>query len=189
MIDKKWRARTKHDLTIEVWEDLDCESVGARELEQIQQTIRLRFGEGAVESPAAIARTLADEGAMLRHPEVLDCDAKWRERHIFGEVPMDQFDFSSLSEAAESIRRLEYLRRKFEHESEETELRRVHEMALAFKQESQLVSRSKVVAGKKRFEAREIAQWLTVWMQEPHIFEDWLNLRQRSPEFIHRFRE
>jgi hypothetical protein len=52
-----------------------------------------------------------------------------------------------------------------------------------------LVSRSKVVAEKRRFEAREIAQWLIVWMQEPNIFEDWLNLRQRSPEFIQKFRE
>ena len=185
----EWTSRTKHDLMIEVWEDLDCESVGARELERIQQAIGERFGNGAVESPAAIARTLADEGALLRHPEVLDCDTEWRERHIFGAVPMDQFDFSSLGEAAESIRKLEYLRRKFEHEGEGPELRRVHEIALKFKQEAQLVSRSKVVAGKKRFEAREIAQWLTVWMQEPNIFEDWLTLRQRSPEFIQRFRK
>ena len=189
MIDKKWRARTKHDLMIEVWEQLDCESVGTRELERIQQVIGERFGDGAIESPAAIARTLADEGAVLRHPEVLDCDTKWREQHIFGTVARDQFDFSSLHQAIESIRKLEYWRTKFEHEGEEAELRRVHEIALEYKQEAQLVSRSKVVAGKKRFEAREIAQWLTIWMQEPDIFEDWLSLRQRSPEFMHRFRE
>ena len=165
MSKTEWKARTKHDLMIEIWEDLDCESVGAQELEQIQQAIRLRFGEGAVESPAAIARALADEGAVLRHPEVLDCDTKWRVRQIFGALPLDQFSFSNLDEASESIRKLEYLRRKFEDESELVELRRLQQTALRFKQEAQLVSRSKVVAEKRRFEAREIAQWLTVWIQ------------------------
>ena len=48
-IDKTWRARTKRDLIIEVWEALDCESVGARELDQIQQVLRKELGAGAVE--------------------------------------------------------------------------------------------------------------------------------------------
>ena len=52
----KWKSRTRHDLIIEVWEDLDCESVGARELEQIQEVLREKFGEGARDSPASIAR-------------------------------------------------------------------------------------------------------------------------------------
>ena len=73
-VTKRWRSRTKQDLVIEVWEALDCESVGARELEQIQEALRERFGEGALASPAAIARMVADEGAVLRHPEVCECD-------------------------------------------------------------------------------------------------------------------
>ena len=62
MLKGNWNARTKHDLIIEVWEYLDCESVGARELEQIQQALGERFGAGALQSPASIARTVADEG-------------------------------------------------------------------------------------------------------------------------------
>jgi hypothetical protein len=59
-LNKHWHSRTKRDLIIEVWEALDCESVGTDELEQIQQVLRQRFGAGAVESPAAIARVVAD---------------------------------------------------------------------------------------------------------------------------------
>ncbi|HVG28630.1 MAG TPA: hypothetical protein VM864_02820, partial [Pyrinomonadaceae bacterium] len=62
-----WRARTKRELMIEVWEHLDCETVGAEELEKIVAAVRERFDGGAVESPAAVARLLADEGAELRH--------------------------------------------------------------------------------------------------------------------------
>jgi len=81
--------KTKRDLIIELWEALDCESVGARELEQIQNAVAEKFGEGAVDSPASIARVLADEGAVLRHPEVLDFDTKWRERNLSELIPSD----------------------------------------------------------------------------------------------------
>jgi hypothetical protein len=67
---------------IAVWEELDCDSVGEAELHSIQQTLRTRLGEGAVDSPAAIARVLAEEGATLRHPEVLTFDSRWREAEI-----------------------------------------------------------------------------------------------------------
>ena len=79
---KKWRSRTIPDLIIEVWEALDCESVGTRELEQIQNALREKFGEGAVTSPAAIARAVADEGAVLRHPEVFEFDLRWRKQKV-----------------------------------------------------------------------------------------------------------
>lgn len=35
-----WNSRTKIDLIIEVWEKLDCESVGAREIEAIETVVR-----------------------------------------------------------------------------------------------------------------------------------------------------
>src|ERR1700682_5847532 len=91
-VNREWRSRTKRDLIIEVWEALDCESVGARELDQIQQVLHERLGAGAIESPAAIARVVADEGAALRHPEVFECDLKWRGGELFG-TP-NNLDFS-----------------------------------------------------------------------------------------------
>ena len=53
-----WTSRTKQDLIIEVWEKLDCESVGAAEIEAIEEAVRARYGEAAVESPMHIARRL-----------------------------------------------------------------------------------------------------------------------------------
>src|SRR6266550_2095800 len=98
MSAKSWSARTKRELIIEVWEALDCESVGAHELEQIQQALVEKFGAGALESPAAIARTVADEGAVLRHPEVFDYDARWREQLISSTLPLESLCFASLTE-------------------------------------------------------------------------------------------
>ena len=58
-----FEARNKTDLVIEVWEKLDCESVGAKEILAIEEVVLDRFGRSAVESPMVIARILADEGA------------------------------------------------------------------------------------------------------------------------------
>src|SRR5678816_973680 len=96
MKPQRWKSRTRHELIIEVWEALDCESVGARELLAIQDALRETLGEGAVVSPASIARVVVDEGAVLRHPEVLNCDVKWRARILAAPVAPQQFDFSSL---------------------------------------------------------------------------------------------
>lgn len=183
-----WKGRTKHDLIIEVWEALDCESVGARELEQIQQALREKFGDGMLESPASIARVVADEGAVLRHPEVFACDTKWRERLISKAAPLQSLSFSNLADASESIRKLESWRRTFAGQpGKQGELHGLQEFALKTKQDLQLARRSPLVDSKRRSEAGEIVQWLTVWMQDPAIFDDWVELRKRSREFVERF--
>lgn len=187
--NSKWRSRTRHDLIVEVWEALDCESVGAPELEQIQQVLREKFGEGALESPASIARTVADEGAVLRHPEVFEYDSKWRESVISGTMPLEQLGFSNLVEASQSLRKLESWRRQFAEAGKQVDTHRVQSLALKAKQELQLMARSRLVEAKRRLEAGEIVQWLTIWMQDPAIFEDWLDLRKRSAEFVEKFRE
>ena len=189
MKTNSWRARTKEDLILEVWEHLDCESVGAEELEQIQKAVSEIFGEGAVESPAAIARTVADEGAVLRHPEVLEFDTQWRRQQLTGLISPDELDFSDLIESAKSITKLDDLRQRFEGQGDEIKLRRLLELVTTIKREFQSLARSRVVDEKRRVEAREVVQWLTVWLQEPNMFEDWLDLRRRSPEFRRMLKE
>lgn len=182
-----WKSRTRQDLIIEVWEALDCESVGTQELEEIQRALRQKFGEGALESPASIARTVADEGAVLRHPEVFACDAKWREQVIAGGAQLEPLGFSNLAQASDSIRKLESWRRQFADDAKQVNLRRLQQLALKTKQDLQLVARSRVVDARSRLEAGEIVHWLTVWLQDPAIFADWLDLRMRSAEFVEKF--
>ncbi len=188
MSAKRWSGRTRDELIIEVWEALDCESVGTRELDQIQEALREKFGDGALESPASIARTVADEGAVLRHPEVFVCDTKWREQLISSADYLRSLSFANLADAAESIRKLASWRTKFaSQERKKIELSRLKEFVLKTKQDLQLVGRSSLVDPRKQAESREIVQWLTIWMQDPAIFEDWLSLRRRSPEFVKKF--
>ncbi len=41
----------------------------------------------------------------------------------------------------------------------------------------------------KRIEKQEIARWFQVWLETPHLFSDWLELRKASDEFQNLFRE
>ena len=178
---------TKRDLVIAVWESLDCETVGAKELERIQREVAKRFGEGAVESPAALARTLADEGALLRHPEVLECDAKWRQRKLSQPAVQIELELSTLSTAAASLGELENRRRELAQAQDENRLRELREAALKHKQDRLVIARSLVLSELERAEAKEIVGWLDVWLRTPELFAEWLELRRLSPEFRRRF--
>ena len=185
--ETKWTARTKRDLVIEVWEHLDCESVGATELEAIRAAVEARFGKGAVESPARIARLLADEGAELRHAEVLELDATWRGDDPYEAAFRNVLKFSDFAQAAASLKRLDNLRREFARRKDAEGARRVRETVLKGKQRAEMIARNTKVDERKRAEKSEIARWFTVWLQTPEIFDDWLELRRRSAEFRAQF--
>ena len=189
MIARGWSARNKRDLIIEVWEYLDCESVGASELEQIQQALTEKFGAGALTSPASIARTVADEGAVLRHPEVFQCDVKWRQENLKKWEFREGLDFSDVSSAFESVVKLEEKRLQLQVDNQATGLKELRDIVAAARKDSLLQARSKILDGSAREQRKEISEWLTVWLQSPELFSDWLDLRRRSPEFQRKFPE
>src|SRR3982750_2633946 len=118
-----WQSRTKKDLIIEVWEKLDCESIGAKEIEAIEIVVREKYGHGAVESPMRIARLLADEGAELRHAEIMELDVQRRMESPYDAIFRNVLKFADFKQAVISIRRLENLRKKFAAENDKEGLR------------------------------------------------------------------
>lgn len=156
--------RTKELLIIDAWKPLDKEVVGASELEFIRETLVKRFGTDA--SPASIARALADHGARLGHPEILQGDVRWRERNLFftpEDLTLDTLEgATALIDKIESLPRGEQLYHQVRQLKSELELIRTHL-------------------------AQEVAQWLTIWLQNPQIFREWLDLRRATAEFRERF--
>jgi hypothetical protein len=189
MVKSNWNSRTKQDLIIEVWEYLDCESVGSRELEQIQKALRERFGEGALDSPASIARTVADEGAILRHPEVFECDRRRRDEDFKKWALLGTLDFSDLSSALASVVKLDERRLQLQDDSPDEGLKQLRELVAAIRKDLLLKARSKIIDDRQKAQLKEVSHWLTVWLQSPELFSDWLDLRRRSPEFRKKFGE
>ena len=183
MKERTWKARTKRDFMIEVWEALDCESVGAAELQAIENEVRERFGEGGVERPAAVARLLADEGAELRHPEVLELDVLKRTSDPYADLFKGVINLADLEQAAESIRRLEELRQRFASVDNKSGLRRVSDLALNAKKQADTIANNQSSDEKIRVEMKEVAEWIAFWIRQPEIFETWLDLRKASDGF------
>jgi hypothetical protein len=187
---KMAKPRTRHQLIVECWEKLGKPGLGARELSAIQAELDGRFGQSAVNSPAAIARLLADEGAELRHPEVIECDAAWRAERIRAEE--QQFSEKNLPATIEvlTMARAEKLIEELEErriQSDATETQSIRSIAIEAREAAQRHTRRKTLDQLKRAEQQEIAEWLGVWIKTPSLFEDWLDLRRRSPEFRRKF--
>jgi len=159
---------------------MDKDVVGASELEFIRETILERFGTSV--SPASIARALADHGARLGHPEILQADARWREQNSL--FSSEDLTFGTLDAANALMEKAERLRRQFENDAAVLEHLRLEVRRL--KSELDLVAASEKIS--HRYLAQELAQWLTIWLQNPQIFPEWLALRRNTDEFHSRFK-
>ena len=182
-----WHARTKNDLIIEVWEKLDCEKVGAAEIEAIEIVVADQYGQTAVELPMIIARLLADEGAQLRHSEIMKLYVERASDRPYDAAMRNVIKINDLKSAASSIRNLENLRLKYQSENDKEGLRLVRETALRGKLKAVEKAESNNLDAVTGQINAEIAQWFTIWIQTPEVFESWVGLRQRSPEFIEKF--
>jgi hypothetical protein len=182
-----WGSRTKQDLVIEVWEKLDCESVGAAEIEAIEAAVEGEFGKAAVDSPMIIARFLADEGAELRHSEIMELYVRRAEDRPYDAALRNVLKLDSLATAVRSIKDLENIRRKYAAERDKDGLRYVREVAIEAKHDLRDRIDDIRTNDVERQRAAEINEWLSHWLQTPQLFADWVELRQRSPGFIERF--
>ncbi|MEP6742528.1 MAG: hypothetical protein ABJB61_08520, partial [bacterium] len=91
--------------------------------------------------------------------------------------------------ALESFNEIETRRRELDEQKDETGLQRLREVIVGARQNSLLVARSKIIVETQRAEAKEISEWLRVWLVAPELFRDWLELRMRSAEFRKKFSE
>jgi hypothetical protein len=170
-------ASAREQLILEVWDETGRETAGAAELELIQKALLEKLGAQGRESPAAIARILADNGVRLKHPEVLEANVRWREREMFAGFSYEELNFTTIEAALAWVEKLSAL-------PPEAELRR---FVLQIKTELELTAGSKKISLREREVAGEVAHWLTVWLQNPPIFADWLSLRRQSAEYRERF--
>ena len=161
----------KKQVIIELWKETGKQTAGAPELELLQQGLSARFG--VPESPASIARTLADHGVTLRHPEILEADQRWRHARMTVLFSPDELNIGTIEAATALIQKIERLRLEFG--GDERLIGSVRRM----KGELELMREQPL--------ARELAQWLTVWLQNPQIFEEWLALRRSTAEFRQMF--
>src|ERR1051325_3214599 len=79
-------AGGKRAVIVASWEAAGKPPVDARLLKSILAGLQSEFENDKPDGPAAIARVLADAGAELRHPEIIDADAEWRQARLESEA-------------------------------------------------------------------------------------------------------
>jgi hypothetical protein len=184
-----WTSKNKIDLMIEVWEKLDCESVGAAEIEAIETVVRDVFGSPAVDSPMVIARLLADEGAELRHSEIMELYLERASDRPYDAALLNILETTDLKSTLRSIRQMENLRRKFTADDDREGTRLLRRLAIDEKERQLAFAARPTIDATARNMAAETAEWLTLWLQSPEVFETWIGLRQRSEDFVAKFGE
>lgn len=183
-----FESRNKTDLIIEVWEKLDCESVGAEELLAIEQAVIGRYGKAAVDSPMVVARLLADEGAVLRHSEIMELYVERHSDRPYEPAFRNILNLSDLDSTLASIKNLENLRRKFAADRDKEGLRLLREKSQEGRKEALKAAKNKTLPPDEGLKNAEIAEWLTLWMRSPEMFEAWIALRRASADFKKNFK-
>ena len=184
-----WTSRNKIDLMLEVWEKLDCENVGRVEIEAIETVVRDVFGSQAVDSPMVIARLLADEGAELRHSEIMELYIERASDRPYDASLLNILDTTGLKSTLSSIRQMENLRRKLTSDDDREGLRLLRQLAIDEKERHLAIAAKPNIELTRRDAAAEIADWLRLWLQAPEVFENWVGLRQRSKDYVQKFGE
>ena len=183
---------TKRDVIVATWVALNRPNVGAKELRAVQKALRRQFGEANVASPAAIARVLADEGAELRHPQIIEFDANWRESQIHEKgkrlsslARFESGERLTLEAAMAMLDELENLRAQFAEDTEA--LDELRSFAADARRRAETLAKDRTCETRTRSTQREVLEWIKVWLQTPALFADWVELRRRSPDFRRKF--
>jgi hypothetical protein len=173
-----------NEAIVSTWRRMGFTSAGKQELLAIQQAL------GEELSPASIARQLAAADVELRHPEIIECDAEWRERQIADrDRPLAALvglrTPLTLNEAEKTISAFEALRLSALEEQDEMKLRDLRELAIEARREA--LNRVSQDSSERREEQAEIAEWLRVWLETPEICAHWIELRKASAAFKNKF--
>ncbi|MGH9946476.1 MAG: hypothetical protein ACRD6X_04680 [Pyrinomonadaceae bacterium] len=182
-------AKNKTDLIVEVWEKLDCESIGREEIVAIETVVRDVYGARAVDSPMVIARFLADEGAELRHSELMELYVERVSDRPHEASLNNLFDLTSLDTLLTSLTNAENLRRVLMEKNDNSGLRELRILTIETKKNANAKAGDARVEDGVRERFAESAEWITLWLQSPELFENWVKLRRASTEFRAKFIE
>src|SRR5262249_155067 len=172
----KW----KQEVVLDIYDDEAMGEGTAREILIINQALIDEYGEGGAMTPAEIARILHEEELPVRFDQIFRMMTTTEKyENVFAHF----LENEDLAQAESSIRGIDELYRKFIDVGNKAGVRFAFEAARTARQNATELSQSSQLSASRRREHAEIAQWLTVWLQTPDLFAQWLELRKASAEF------
>ena len=176
----KMKRPSKQEMVLEIYDREAMGEVTAREIAVINQGLIDEFGEGGAMAPAEIARILHDEDLPIRFEQIFRMESPTdKYENLFGGLTK----CGTLAEAEGSLRQIDKLFREFQRAGDRKGIRYARQAALRLKHSTTALSQSPKLKEYQRSEMGEAAQWLSVWLQTPDIFDQWLELRKATAEF------
>ena len=174
------KRKDKRAMVLDIYDREAMGDVTAREIAIINQALIAEYGEGGAMEPGEIARILVSEDLPVRFEQIFRM-ATLRERYenLFSALP----GWTTLEEAEHSIYQLDQHYRHFAQRGDKTGVRYARQAALQGKAETTKAASDNRNDTHRRLEQAEIVQWLTVWLQTPTLFAQWLELRRATAEF------
>lgn len=171
---------TKQEMVLEIYDREAMGEVTAREIAIINQGLVEEFGEGGAMAPAEIARILRTEDLPVRYEQIFRMESPTdKYENLFGGLNA----YETLAEAEETLRQIDELYRNFQRAGDRTGTRFARQAAQRIKRNTTALSQSPKLTPDARLKMGEVAQWVTVWLQTPDIFSQWLVLRKAAAEF------
>ena len=178
------KRKDKRALVLDIYDREAMGDVTAREIAIINQALIAEYGEGGAMDPGEIARILVNEDLPVRFEQIFRM-ATLRERYenLLATLP----GWTTLPLAEQSIRELDLHYRHFTQRGDKTGVRYARQFALESKTEVANAAADQRNDAHHRLEQAEIVQWLTVWLQTPDLFAQWLEIRHTTTEYRQRF--
>jgi hypothetical protein len=174
------KRKSKREMVLDIYDREAMGEVTAREIAIINQALIEEYGAGGALDPGEIARVLVDEDIPIRYGQIFRMTTQAEKyENLVKHLPQ----LTDLERAAASILELDGLYRKFRRLDDRTGARYVRQAALRGKQAAEKVAVDRQQPDRIRAEQTEIAQWLTIWLQTPDLFEQWLCIRQRTAAY------
>lgn len=174
------KRMTRKEMVLAVYDREAMGEVSAHEIAVINEALMDEFGEGGIMSPAEMARVFAEEDIPVRFDQVLVMRSP-NERYHRRFVEVLRCESLTATEAA--IRGIDDLCRSYRKQNDRTGLRLAREAVLSAKRRAQELAEHELTDASQRVVYSEMAQWFTLWLQTPDVFETWLELRKASAEF------
>ncbi|MBS1787951.1 MAG: hypothetical protein JST85_09530 [Acidobacteria bacterium] len=171
---------TKQEMVLEIYDREAMGEVTAREIAIINHALVEEYGEGGAMQPAEIARILNEEELPVRFDQIFRMDSP---TETYEALFRDLTSCNSLEEGEAILWRLDALYREFQRAGDKTGMRFARTTALQLKGRAAALFASPTSPNQLRAELGEIAQWVTIWLQTPDIFAQWLNLRKATAAY------
>lgn len=91
--------------------------------------------------------------------------------------------FASFEAAEATLRRLEEARGRYRDAQDSKGIEQCRAVGRRGRRRAEGIARNPRVETGNRLRKQEIAHWFAIWLENPAIFYDWLELRKRTPEF------